>query len=41
MGKNKEDRIWMVRFWAEYVRTHKDWYKQHNEFINSFFKKFK
>ncbi|TRZ55009.1 hypothetical protein D4Q76_01265 [archaeon] len=34
---NKQDRDWYVKFWANYVRTHKDseWGKQQNVFINS------
>lgn len=36
-GKNnKEDRINFVKFWAEYVKTHKDeeWSEQQNIIIN-------
>ncbi len=34
---NKQDRDWYVKFWANYVRTHKDseWGRQQNVFINS------
>lgn len=34
---NKQDRDWYVKFWANYVRTHKDseWGRQQNTFINS------
>jgi hypothetical protein len=34
---NKQDRKWYVKFWANYVKTHKDseWGKQQNVFINS------
>ncbi len=23
-AKNKEERMWFIRYWANYVRTHKD-----------------
>ena len=34
---NKQYREWYVKFWANYVRTHKDseWGRQQNVFINS------
>ncbi len=34
---NRQDRDWYVKFWADYVRTHKDgeWGRQQNLFINS------
>ena len=34
---NDEDRMWFVRYWAEYVRTHPDevWSRQQNILINS------
>ncbi len=34
---NKEDRINFVKFWARYVKTHKDeeWSKQQNIIIDS------
>jgi len=34
---NKQDRDWYVKFWAEYVKTHKDseWGRQQSIFINS------
>ncbi len=34
---NRQDRKWYVKFWANYVRTHKDseWGRQQNAFINS------
>jgi len=35
--KNDEDRMWFVRKWANYVKTHPDrvWSKQQNILINS------
>ncbi len=35
--KNKQDREWMVKYWAEFIRTHsdKEWSKQQKEFVNS------
>ncbi len=37
--KNRQERLWFVRHWAEYVKTHpdKDWSKQQNVIINSMF----
>ena len=34
---NNQDRLWFVRKWAEYVRTHPDkvWSRQQNVLINS------
>tara|TARA_Y100000310_G_scaffold327446_1_gene393830 strand:+ start:11607 stop:11831 length:225 start_codon:yes stop_codon:yes gene_type:complete len=34
---NNEDRLWFVKYWANYVRTHpdKEWSKQQNVIINS------
>jgi len=34
---NNQDRIWFVRKWADYVRTHPDkvWSRQQNILINS------
>ena len=34
---NKEDRLNFVKFWAKYVKTHKDkeWSRQQNVLINS------
>ena len=34
---NDEDRMWFVKYWAEYVRTHpdKEWSRQQNVIINS------
>lgn len=34
---NQEDRINFVKFWANYIKTHKDkeWSKQQNIVINS------
>lgn len=34
---NKQDRQWYVKFWAEYVKSHRDsdWGRQQNLFINS------
>ena len=35
--KNKQERLWFVNYWADYVKTHsdKDWSKQQNVLINS------
>jgi hypothetical protein len=35
--KNKEDRIWMIRYWAQYVKSNadQDWSKQQAILINS------
>ena len=35
--ENRQDRIWMVKHWAEFIRTHsdKEWSKQQKEFIDS------
>jgi len=35
--KNDKDRMWFVKKWANYVRTHPDkvWSKQQNIVINS------
>jgi hypothetical protein len=37
LKENEEDRRWMVKFWAAYVRTHPDkvWSRQQKEFIDS------
>lgn len=34
---NKQDRLWFVDYWAEYVKTHsdKEWSRQQNVLINS------
>jgi len=34
---NKQDREWMIKYWADYIRTHpdKDWSKQQKELIDS------
>lgn len=34
---NNKDRMWFVKYWAEYVRTHsdKEWSRQQNVLINS------
>ena len=34
---NKQDREWMVKYWANFIKTHsdKEWSKQQKEFINS------
>lgn len=34
---NNQDRMWFVKYWANYVRTHsdKEWSKQQNILINS------
>ena len=36
-NKNNEDRVWMVKHWANYVRTHpdRDWSEQQKELIDS------
>ena len=33
----KDDRDWMVKYWAKFVRTHsdKEWSKQQKEFVDS------
>jgi hypothetical protein len=35
--ENKEDREWMIRHWANFIRTHsdKEWSKEQKEFIDS------
>ncbi len=33
--KNKEDRLWFVEFWVDYMKTHKDWDRQQKLLINS------
>lgn len=35
--RNDGDRMWFVKYWAEYVRTHPDrvWSRQQNVLINS------
>ena len=37
--RNKEDRMWFLRLWAEYVRTHsdKEWSAQQNVLIDGAF----
>jgi len=34
---NKKDREWMIKYWANYIRTHsdKDWSIQQKELIDS------
>ncbi len=34
---NKQDREWMIKYWAEFIRTHsdKEWSKQQKDFIDS------
>jgi len=36
-NKNKEDREWMIRYWAKYIRNHPDkvWSRQQKELIDS------
>ena len=36
---NNADRMWFIKFWAEYVRTHsdKDWSEQQKVLIDSQF----
>jgi len=38
---NNQDRIWFVKYWAKYMRTHsdKDWSKQQKYFIDSLIKR--
>jgi len=35
--QNNKDRMWFVKYWANYVRTHsdKEWSRQQNVLINS------
>ncbi len=35
--RNRQDRLWFVDFWANYVRTHpdEDWSRQQNVLMNS------
>jgi len=37
---NNEDRMWFVKYWANYVKTHSDkvWSRQQNVLINSMFR---
>jgi len=37
---NKEERLNFVKFWVEYIKTHKDkeWSRQQNTLINSLIK---
>lgn len=37
--KNFQQRLWFVRYWANYVRTHSnaDWSKQQKNMIDSVF----
>lgn len=39
--KNREDRDWFIKKWAEYVRTHPDeeWSRQQAVLIDSVFRK--
>jgi len=39
--KNREDRDWFIKKWAEYVRTHpdKEWSRQQAVIVDSIFKK--
>lgn len=34
---NKQDREWMIKYWAKFIRTHsdKEWSKQQKELIDS------
>ncbi|MBS3131334.1 hypothetical protein J4212_02780 [Candidatus Woesearchaeota archaeon] len=36
-AKNREERLWFVRYWANYIRTHsdKEWSEQQASLINS------
>lgn len=40
LEKNKEDRLWMIKYWANYVKTHpdKDWSLQQAILIDSIIK---
>jgi len=35
--QNNKDRMWFVKYWANYVKTHsdKEWSRQQNVLINS------
>ena len=35
--KNKQDREWMIKYWANFINNHSDreWSRQQKEFINS------
>jgi len=37
MDENKQDREWMIAYWADYITTHpdKDWSQKQKEFIDS------
>ncbi len=37
MRKNREDREWMIKYWAKYIREHddRDWSRQQKELIDS------
>ena len=37
---NNKDRMWFVKYWANYVKTHpdKEWSRQQNVLINSLVK---
>ena len=37
---NNKDRMWFVKYWANYVKTHpdKEWSRQQNVLINSLMK---
>ena len=39
LESNRQERLWFIRYWANYVRTHsdKEWSKQQNVLINSMF----
>jgi len=36
-GKNFKERIWFIKYWAEYIKTHSDreWSKGQNVLIDS------
>ena len=40
MKKNLEDRMWFVKYWAEYIKTIPDeeWSEKQNELINAIIK---
>jgi len=37
MKENQEDRMWMIEWWAEYIRTHtdEDWSEKQRILIDS------
>jgi hypothetical protein len=39
--RNREERLWFVRYWADYVKNHpdSDWSRQQADFIDSVMKR--